>query len=142
MPKLKFIGPKPEFTDTYVANTNVRWACHGDVQEVTTGSAAILLGHPDMWELVEDESPPAPPAPPPPEPPKRHSLVHFKDGEGSVFRLKDTESGEITDLSTMDDNDVKSFARLNNIKADLRKRADELRAGIVASVVFDGEPKE
>ena len=138
MPKLRFIGPKPEFTDTYVANTNVRWA-YGDVQAVSDKAAAILLGHPDMWELAEDE---APLAPPPPEPPKRHSLVHFKDGEGSVFRLKDTENDEITDLSEMDDNDVKSFARRHNIKADLRKRADELRAGIVASVVFDGEPKE
>lgn len=141
MPKLKFIGPKPEFTDTYVAKTNVRWAFHGDVQEVPTAAAAILLGHPDMWELAEDEE--AEPTPiPPAEPAKRHNLIHFKEGEGSVFRLQDTESGEVTDLSEMDDNAVKSFARRNNIKADLRKRADELRAGIVASVVFDGEPKE
>jgi len=129
---IKYIGPKPVKHDN-VAGTSTIWSGPGDVQEVPDAAVPLLLKHPTVWELaaapgggaVEEEDD------------ATRVLVYERvtEGEGSVFRIRDPESGEVIDLGLMTEAEIKSFARVNGIKADLRKRNDELRTVVMASAI-------
>ena len=139
MAKIRYIGDKQERPDIHP--TGIVWRGKGDVQDYPDDQAKIaaLLRHYMIWELVlEDEQ-----APPPPEPQKpvlvpredgELYFEHYVDGDGSLYRLKFIETGEVIDLSVMTNDQLKEFVRLNRIDADLHKKGDVLRAQIVASV--------
>lgn len=136
MASIKYIGTKPVKHDN-VAGTSTIWTGPGDVKEVSDAAVPLLLKHPTVWELAvapggaavadEDEAP--------------RTLVYERvtEGEGSVFRIRDPESSEVLDLGLMTEAEIKSFARVNGIKADLRKRNDELRAVVMAAAITPEE---
>lgn len=133
MALIRYIGCKPSKTDN-VAMTGIFWPAQGDEKEVPDTAVPLLLKHPNVWELavapgaavgdekVDDHMRPA-------------EFERVTEGEGSVFRIKDVESAEVFDLGSMVDAELKSFARVNGIKADLRKRGDELRAAVMAAAL-------
>lgn len=146
MTKIRYIGLKPSKADN-VAGTGVRWSGQGDVQEVPERAVPYLLQHPAVWGLASDDYDAprkidAPAAVEPPVPGAEQRFKHEPNYEGSVYALRDTESDEVLDLAGWSDKDLKAFARVNGIKADLRKRGEELRASIVAAVIVASDPKE
>ena len=50
--KIVYVGKKPTAYDN-VAKTGKVWHGHGDIQEVTTDQAKLLLKHPDQWDVVD-----------------------------------------------------------------------------------------
>lgn len=148
MTQIRYIGTKPGKEDN-VAGTGVRWAGPGDVQEVPDRAVPYLLQHPAVWTLATDEyeaphksGEPDDESDLQPVPGAEQRFKHEPNHEGSVYALRDTESDEVIDLTPMSDKELKALARLNGIKADLRKRGDELRAQIVAAVIVANDPKE
>lgn len=131
---IRYIGRKATKIDN-VAGTAAVWTGHGDVQEVNDRAAAKLIAHPDVWELTTALAPPEPdigienirPVP----------YARVTDGEGSIFRIRDTESDEVIDLGSMIDSEIKTFARINGFKVDFRRRGDELRALVMAAAIVE-----
>lgn len=137
MAGIKYIGPKLVKHDN-VAGTSTIWAGTGDVQEVPDAAVPLLLKHPTVWELAA--APGGAAVPDENDDITRPVLfTRVEEGEGSVFRIRDPESDEVIDLARMTDAEIKSFARVNGIKADLRKRNDELRAAVMASAITPQE---
>ena len=140
MPLIRYIGHKPLKTDN-VCNTDAVWRGHGADQEVTTTVAAKLLMHSDVWalaEAVEIEQAPEQDLGPEAAPVK---FIHLDDDSTNLYRLRDVESDEIIDLMPFDDDTMKAFVRTNGLKVDLRKKGDELRSLIVATVIHLADPK-
>ena len=135
MALVRYIGSKPTKEDN-VAHTKTVWPGPGTDREVPDGVAVELLKHPTVWQLVTEDMQrlTAPALGSEPEPPAMR-FVHAKGDDNPVYALRDTGNDEITDLTNMTDAELKAFARVNGIKADLRKRGDELKATIVATVI-------
>lgn len=138
MAKIKYVGGKPMKTDN-VAKTRTIWNGPGDVQEVPDAAVPLLLKHPDVWELAATPGGAAVDDKKADDLPRRLVFTHVTDGEGSVFRIRDPESDEVVDLGLMDEAEIKAFARVNGIPADLRKRKDALRADVVAAAIVPDE---
>ena len=132
MAGIKYIGSKPVKHDN-VAGTSTIWTGHGDVKEVPDAAVPLLLKHPTVWELAV--APGGAAVPDEDDAPRTLVYDRVTEGEGSVFRIRDPESGEVLDLGLMTEAEVKSFARVNGIKADLRKRNDELRTVVMAAAI-------
>jgi hypothetical protein len=58
MPKVKYVGLKPVKTDN-VALTGAIWNGNGDIQDVSAAAWEKLAKHPDIWELVKEDSKPS-----------------------------------------------------------------------------------
>lgn len=133
MRAIRYIGEKPIKHDN-VAGTGTVWNGPRDIQEVPDAAVPLLLLHPTVWELAT--AMPAAPREEAEDPTEQvTAYTRVEDGEGSVFRLRDEDTSEVIDLGLMDDKALKQFARVNLIKADLRKRDDALRADIVAAAL-------
>lgn len=152
---VKYIGAKTSKTVPF-GSVIVTWANPGDIQPVDEQHIAYIVQHPTVWEVMAAEalatSPPASSVPI-----KASEDDHGDDAvasgarnfaayelDGNVLQLRDLTSGAIFNLMAMTDTEIKAFARTNGIKADLRRRGDELRSAVVATVVVAAEsyPKE
>ena len=139
MPLIRYIGLKPRKIDN-VAGTPAVWDGPGTDQEVNDAAAAKLLQHPAVWALAEAIEI---------EAEEDHGgmeasdarFEHVTDKDGPVYRLRDLTDGTVVDLTQMDDAALKDFSRVHNIKADRRKKGDELRSLIVAYVIHQADPK-
>jgi hypothetical protein len=141
MPLIRYIGTKPTKTDN-VCNSGTVWNGHGDDQQVTDAVAAKLLVHDTVWALTEVlriEASMAQDTEPDEPPPLRFSHV---DGGDNLYQLRDAENDEIVDLTLLDTPTLKAFVRTSGLKVDLRKKDDELRSLIVATVIHAADPKE
>jgi hypothetical protein len=56
--KIVYVGRKPSAIDN-VARSGKLWNGFGDVQEVTSVQANILLRYPDQWAVFDQKSPPS-----------------------------------------------------------------------------------
>lgn len=143
MTPVRYIGVKARQTDTQGLTSTI-WNGPNDVQPYPDDKVHLLLRHPTVWELAQEPKVEEPPAPPPVLDAGELYFEHFTDGEGSLYRLRVIQTGDIVDLSLFDDEQLKEFARLNRITADLRKKGDTLRAQIVAAVkvAHEQQPKD
>lgn len=142
MPLIRYVGKKASKFDN-VAGSGTLWDRPGDDQMVTYAVAAKLLVHPDVWalaEAIEVETRPPPEDDDTAATPVR--FTHEGDDPLNLLRLRDTESDEIIDLAQMDDATLKTFTRTSGLRVDLRKKGDELRSLIVATVIHLADPKE
>lgn len=140
MPLIRYIGHKPNKTDN-VGKSDAVWPGHGTDQEVTDAVAAKLLMHPDIWalaEAVEIEQEPEQDLEPEAAAVK---FTHADDDSTNLYRLRDTESGEVIDLVPMDDAALKAFISVNGLRVDKRKKGDELRSLVIATVIHQADPK-
>lgn len=140
MPLIRYVGKKASKFDN-VAGSGTLWACPGDDKEVTDAVAAKLLVHPDVWALTEAIEVEAAPPPEDDQPEAPVRFTHEASDPLNLFRLRDTESDEIIDLAVLDTPALKAFTRTNGLKVDLRKKDDELRSLIVATVIHAADPK-
>lgn len=150
---VKYIGAKASKDLTLNGVTIAAWACLGDIQQVDEKHIAAIAGHPTVWRVMAAEDLAAPPdqdvvqddaeddAPLPAAGDGLAAFERFESG-GNVLQLREIESGDVIDLTHMDDGELKAFARKNGIKADLRRRGDELRSSIVAVVITSADTKE
>ena len=142
VPLIRYIGRKPVKTDN-VCKTDAVWNGHGADVEVPRDVAVRLLAHPDIWALAEAIEVEA--RPPPEDDDTAVTALRFTheaDDPLNLLRLRDTESDEIIDLAQMDDATLKTFTRTSGLRVDLRKKGDELRSLIVATVIHLADPKE
>lgn len=157
---VKYIGAKASKELTLLGTVVAIWACPGDIQPVDEKHIAFITQHPTVWEMLAAEELAAHPG----DPPSAEQIKAAEDdrnddsvangarnfaayeADGNVLQLLDLTSDEVFDLMPMTDTELKAFARTHGIKADLRKRGDELRSAIVATVVVAAEipaaPKE
>lgn len=140
VPLIRYVGQKPLKTDN-VCKTDAVWHGHGADQEVADAVAAKLLMHPDIWALAEaveielqpeqEQEPEAPAV----------KFTHVSDDPLNLYQLRDTESGEVIDLVPMDDAALKAFVSVNGLRVDKRKKGDEFRSLIIATVIHQADPK-
>ena len=131
---LRYVGLKPRQQDC-IYGTNIWWDGFGDIKAVPADVAPKLLLHPDVWALADitDIDKALPSALSLPEPAAVSGVIkRFSLLEGEPNWLVDAENGEPIDLGPYKDNELKLFARTNNIKGvNYSKRGDELRAEVI-----------
>ena len=139
MPLIRYVGKKASKFDN-VAGSGTLWTHPGDDQTVTDSVAAKLLMHPDVWalaEAIEIEREPEQEQPAAVE----VKFTHYSDDPTNLYQLRDTESDEIIDLAPMDDAALKAFVSVNGLRVDKRKKGDEFRSLIIATVIHQADPK-
>lgn len=140
MPLIRYVGKKAGKFDN-VAGSGTLWSCQGEDKMVTDAVAARLLMHPDTWALTEAvEIEQQPEQEHPPEATEVR-FAHVDSDNANLYQLRDLESDEVIDLTQMDDNAMKAFIGTNGLRVDRRKKGDELRSLIIATVIHMADAK-
>lgn len=130
MTLIEYIGKKPVVRDT-VAGTGIVWAGHGDIQPVDDKAVPALLHHSGMWRVAQPAAESTA---------KTLGGEQVPNGDDEVPGQQGDDENDALGLDTMNDEELKSFAKtrgLNTqpgVRADLRKKGDELRESVLAAL--------
>ena len=129
--RIQYVGKKDVKTDN-VAGTGLVWLGNGDVQDVPSAAAPLLLRHATVWLPAPESKPAAGLSDAPTKAAKPAKDVELTP-EQLAEQLAKQPAADV-DLAKLDDEQLRDYASQFGIKPHHKKTGDTLRAAIVTAL--------